>query len=132
MNNRELDKYATLLKTKQADIIATMWNRDGIAIETVPEMLDQAQFAADRELALDKLTRERDVLRNVTAALDRISDGSYGICVQCEEPISHKRLNAIPWTALCLACQEAADCVETGKAQRLIANSRQLRPFLET
>jgi DnaK suppressor protein len=48
-------------------------------------------------------------LREIRAALQRIDRGSFGICLNCEEGISAKRLAAVPWTALCIVCQEAAD-----------------------
>ena len=49
------------------------------------------------------------MLRSVTAALLRIKDGSYGLCLNCEELISPKRLQALPWAAYCVPCQEAVD-----------------------
>ena len=48
-------------------------------------------------------------VRLFRGALARIADGSYGICNHCEEEISLKRLNAVPQTAYCIKCQEAAD-----------------------
>jgi len=48
-------------------------------------------------------------LRNVRAALHRIDEGMYGVCLHCEEDISPKRLNAVPWAPYCIACQETAD-----------------------
>jgi DnaK suppressor protein len=36
-------------------------------------------------------------------------DGTYGICLCCEDPISVKRLQAVPWAELCLGCQERSD-----------------------
>jgi RNA polymerase-binding transcription factor DksA len=42
----------------------------------------------------------------VQAALDRIKDGTFGICLACEEPINKKRLDAIPYAPICISCQE--------------------------
>jgi DnaK suppressor protein len=67
------------------------------------------QFAASRELSTRNLERESSLLRQVRAALDRIADGTYGACLQCEEEISPKRLKAVPWATLCIGCQEQAD-----------------------
>jgi DnaK suppressor protein len=71
--------------------------------------LDEAQHAAERELAILNLDRESGLLRNVRSALRRIENGSFGICVQCEEEISSKRLVAVPWAPFCIECQEHAD-----------------------
>jgi DnaK suppressor protein len=83
--------------------------REGIAIEKSPAALDEVQHAAERELAIRNLDRESHLLRNVRAALQRIEDGSYGICLHCEEEISQKRLEAVPWAPYCIRCQEIAD-----------------------
>jgi len=72
-------------------------NRDGIAIEKTPDAFDEVQLATERELAIRNLDRESHLLRNVRGALRRIGDGSFGVCLHCEEDISPKRLAAIPW-----------------------------------
>jgi DnaK suppressor protein len=84
-------------------------NRDEIAIEKTADALDEVQLAGERELAIRNLDRESSLLRNIRAALARIADGSYGICLHCEEEIKPKRLDAVPWTPYCIRCQEAAD-----------------------
>ena len=109
MSKNELNKYKTLLETKQAELAGGLRNREGIAIEKTADALDEVQLAGERELAIRNLDRESNMLRNVRGALGRIADGSYGICMHCEEEISPKRLNAVPWTAYCIKCQEAAD-----------------------
>jgi DnaK suppressor protein len=109
MTKNELNKYKTLLETKQAELAGGLRNREGIAIEKTADALDEVQLAGERELAIRNLDRESNMLRNVRGALGRMADGSYGICMHCEEDISPKRLNAVPWTAYCIKCQEAAD-----------------------
>ena len=109
MTKNELNKYKTLLETKQAELAGGLRNREGIAIEKTADALDEVKLAGERELAIRNLDRESNMLRNVRGALSRIADGSYGTCLHCEEEISPKRLNAVPWTAYCIKCQEAAD-----------------------
>jgi len=109
MTKNELNKYKTLLEAKQAELAGGLRNREGIAIEKTADALDEVQLAGERELAIRNLDRESNLLRNVRAALSRMADGSYGTCLHCEEDISPKRLNAVPWTAYCIKCQEAAD-----------------------
>jgi DnaK suppressor protein len=65
----------------------------------------------DRPQSLN-LDRESGLLREVDSALTGIADGSYGICLRCEEEIKPKRLDAIPWAKYCLRCQEAIDQFE--------------------
>ena len=109
MTKTELNKYREILEAKQAELAQVLRNRDGITIEKSPDALDEVQNAAERELAIRNLDRESNLLRNVRAALHRIDEGTYGICLHCEEDISPKRLNAVPWAPYCIACQETAD-----------------------
>lgn len=51
------------------------------------------------------LDNEQDLLAQVNAALQRIEQGTYGICDNCGQPINEKRLEAIPWASLCLKCE---------------------------
>jgi DnaK suppressor protein len=96
------------LEAKRADL-AGHRNPEGIAIERMPDSMDELVLANERDLTVERLNRETFLLRQVADALDRIATGDYGICLECEEPISVKRLTALPWAALCLSCQEAAD-----------------------
>ena len=109
MTKTEINKYRNILEAKQAELEHVIRNREAITIEKSPDALDEVQHAAERELAIRNLDRESQLLRNVRAALRRIDDGSYGVCLHCEEDISPKRLNAVPWTPLCIQCQEAVD-----------------------
>jgi DnaK suppressor protein len=109
MTQTELDKYKEMLEAKQAELSMGLRNRDEIAIEKTPDALDEVQRAGERELAIRNLDREATLLRNVRAALRRLADGSYGICMHCDEEIKPKRLQAVPWTMYCIRCQEAAD-----------------------
>jgi DNA-binding NtrC family response regulator len=65
--------------------------------------------AVERELALGTLARESARLRDAREALRRLDNGVFGICLDCEEDISLKRLAAVPWAARCIVCQERAD-----------------------
>jgi len=109
MNRTELNKYKAQLETKQAELGAGLRNREDIAIEKTPDAIDEVQLAGERELAIRNLDRESNLLRDVRLALARIADGSYGICMHCEEEIKPKRLDAVPWAKYCIRCQEAAD-----------------------
>lgn len=83
--------------------------RDEIAIETSPDALDQVQHAEDRELAVRQLESDTRRLRNIRQAIQRIEEGTYGVCLSCDSEISPKRLEAVPWAAYCLQCQNTAE-----------------------
>jgi DnaK suppressor protein len=109
MNQTELNKYKAMLEARQAELSAGLRNREDIAIEKTPDALDEVQLAGERELAIRNLDRDSIMLRHVKGALARVADGSYGICLHCEDDIKIKRLDAVPWTKYCIKCQEAAD-----------------------
>jgi DnaK suppressor protein len=109
MNKTDLEKYKAMLETKQAELSNGLRNREDIAIEKTPDALDEVQLAGERELAIRNLDRESALLRHVKLALGRIADGSYGVCLHCEDEIKPKRLDAVPWTKYCITCQEAVD-----------------------
>jgi len=63
-------------------------------------------FFCRRNLAANRMDWAAFLIRQASEALGRIDDGSYGLCLQCGQPISAKRLAALPWVALCIGCQE--------------------------
>jgi DnaK suppressor protein len=97
------------LMEKAKELVSSNISKEEIAIERTAEMFDQIQTAADRMLALDSLNRNWALRTEVERALERIEDGTYGICLACEKPIAERRLKAIPWVGLCIHCQELAD-----------------------
>lgn len=72
------------------------------------------QSAAQRDLAVSLLNRGAKTYRSVESALRRIEDGTYGVCLSCDEPISAKRLHAVPWAEFCLTCQARLDAQARG------------------
>jgi DnaK suppressor protein len=105
MTKSDLNKYKSVLEAKRAELAHMLRNRDGIAIEKCPDSLDEVQYATERELAIRSLDRDSNLLRNVRAALDRIEEGSFGVC--------------LPSTAFCIVCQEIADRSQYDGAETL-------------
>jgi DnaK suppressor protein len=106
----ELKRFRDALKKKQAELEESgNTGRESLTIEVSADELDRIQHAQERELAIGGLDRNAKLLRQVRAALSRIDAGTFGICLDCEEDISVKRLTAMPWTSACITCQEATD-----------------------
>ena len=80
MNKIELRKFRELLEARKSELELFLRNRDSIAIETFPEVLDAVQQATERELAIRNLDRESNLLRRVRSALRRIDEEAFG-CV---------------------------------------------------
>jgi DnaK suppressor protein len=68
---------------------------------------DLSQHHHEEWIFLNRNTIDVKLLREVSGALRRIDNGTYGVCAECEEPISSKRLDAVPWARYCVTCQEA-------------------------
>ena len=71
-------------------------------------LADTATATYDRELEEGLEEGAQQTLDDVNAALQRIEDGTYGICDVCGKPIGAERLEAIPWTRLCIDDQRRA------------------------
>jgi DnaK suppressor protein len=117
MTTKELTHFRTVLEARQIELETLLRNREVIAVNLNADMLDQIQHAQEREMAIGNLERASARLSEVRSALQGIQRGTFGICVDCEEEISMKRLAAVPWTTSCLACREATD-----RRQSLIGN----------
>jgi len=67
---------------------------------------DLSQQSHEEWIFLNRNMLDMKLLREVQDALRRIELGTYGTCQGCEEPISVKRLDAVPWAKFCVSCQE--------------------------
>ena len=106
-------------RQKLLDLKSELIEEGDIAIE--PGRLDAAAVGTDQDAQplaemsqtiASSRNRERTVvLRQVTIALRRLEDqpDAFGLCVECEEPISAKRLELRPYVELCVECQQARD-----------------------
>jgi DnaK suppressor protein len=106
-----------LLESKLNESANLLHRRDSIEIHRNADLADATQQAIEREMACRDLDRNALLARDIRAALQRIADGSYGYCTKCDEPIPEKRIAAVPWTALCLSCQEKRDATQSLKEE---------------
>jgi DnaK suppressor protein len=98
--------------------------RDGSKEEGM-DTYDLASEERDREIKLILTDRERDKVKNIQDALDRIEEGTYGVCEDCESDIAEGRLNALPVTRLCISCQ--ADHEKEARSSRRYDDDRAYR-----
>ena len=73
--------------------------------EVFADPADRATAESDRAFTLRIRDRERRLIRKIQSALQRIDDGTYGICDECGEEIAIPRLKARPVTRLCINCK---------------------------
>lgn len=109
MSGVNTNEFRMMLERKHKDLLSAFSNRDEIVIEVTADEMDRLQQQSSREIAIRNLDQTSRLLKSVQAALDRMDDEIYGVCLRCEEPIHEKRLKAIPWASHCVACQEVLD-----------------------
>jgi len=112
MREADVNEYRALLIAMRDGIMIKSHTREDICIVQSNEQIETVQLAGQREFAARVLERETRILMEIGAALKRIDNGDFGICLECEEPISPKRLAALPWAGYCLHCQELRDSQE--------------------
>lgn len=83
--------------------------------ENLPDPSDRASLESDRNFTLRIRDRERKLIGKIKEALERIENGTYGICEECGEEISTERLKARPVTTLCIECKKKQETEEKVK-----------------
>jgi DnaK suppressor protein len=83
--------------------------------QNFPDPTDRASMESERNFELRIRDRERKLISKIKGALDRLDNGTYGICEECGEDISVERLEARPVTTLCIDCKKKQENVEKVK-----------------
>lgn len=112
-----IDQIRRRLEAEQDDLLASARTTVSgliVPVESAPDPLDRAVADRDRGMIERIRSRESRLIAKIQAALERIEDGSYGICERCGEEIAAGRLMARPVAALCIACKS-----ELERAERL-------------
>ena len=105
-----VDRNVLALREKASELRRRMSAEKAAAVvsrlEDPSDSGDLSQQSHEEWLFLNRNSLEKSLLREVEEALMRVQEGTYGICQECEEPISAKRLQALPWAKFCVSCQE--------------------------
>lgn len=97
------------LEAKRDELLRRLNGRADLEAERYADPIDEAVQLSQREQAAGVISADTALLREVTDALQRLDAGAWGVCCECGEAIPPARLAALPWAALCIACQEAAE-----------------------
>ena len=81
-------------------------DRSGDVSGHAMHMADVATDMYDREFTLGLASNDRELLYAIDEALNRLKEGTYGVCTDCKKPIPATRLKAIPYARTCMKCQE--------------------------
>src|SRR5690349_5520160 len=110
-NGLKLATYRNMLEKKAQEVRRSMSAQKAAQLVSrldVPsDEGDLSQQHHEEWIFLNRNTIDMRHLREINDALHRIDTGQYGTCLECEEPISAKRLDAVPWAKYCVTCQES-------------------------
>ena len=109
MSKLDLTNIREILIDDQRNLAADIKNeQDKLQqyIEENPDSLDLADRRLHQEIVVSRLSHMKQRLTQVRVALKRLDEGKYGICARCGNDINPERLKAIPYTTLCVNCQE--------------------------
>ena len=113
MNKRERERYRKKLLAKRESLLQLVktarTNETEANDKEAPDLGDRALSTVIRDLSYQLTAGERDLLRRIDNALDRIDNKTYGICVSCQKKVQPARLDAVPWALHCIECQELQD-----------------------
>jgi len=108
MTEKELEYFTEKLKSWREELVSE-------ATRTVDDMTeektqfadptDRATMETDRNFLLRIRDRERKLISKIDRALEKIEEGTFGLCEECGEEIEFKRLDARPVATLCVACK---------------------------
>jgi DnaK suppressor protein len=103
----ERDLDAALSRLRQLGGTVMVMNLPGTIGENsaFADEVDQIQVNASRDIGLATRELLQERANRLSAALDRLNGGAYGVCVECAEPIAPARLEAVPEVETCIRCQ---------------------------
>ena len=111
LTKKELKKFQELLEEKRKAVLErarAMLAVENMSLDTndLPDEMDLASSEYLQSFEFRLRGREKSLLSKLDLALKKITDGTFGVCEICEEPIGKKRLEARPETTLCIKCKE--------------------------
>ncbi|MBI3317018.1 MAG: TraR/DksA C4-type zinc finger protein [Candidatus Omnitrophica bacterium] len=118
---KDLERFKKILEEVRKKIAGDIQHLEGDTLNTSARdasgdlsgysfhMADMATDNFDREFTLGLASNEQQILNMVDNALQKIKEGTYGICETCKKSISQKRLLAMPHAPLCIKCQEGEE-----------------------
>jgi DnaK suppressor protein len=119
MDKQKLEYFRNLLMEQRRQATQDLLNDRATALEGDDGVEDTGELSGldlNRSTALDLAGRQSQLIKEIDEALDRIEDGTYGLCTRCRKPLDEERLKAMPtarYDAECQSAIEAAQGIET-------------------
>jgi DnaK suppressor protein len=120
MKKKELGHFRKILEKRLNELLGEADRTIGDLTslnETFPDPNDRASFESDVGIELRIRDREWKLIKKIQEAIQRVEKGTYGICEECGEDISFKRLEARPVTTLCIECKSRQERMEKERGE---------------
>lgn len=116
----DLPHFRQIIEEKRLKIFKELGYLEEASLKTLEEysgdsstyslhMADQGTDAQEREKAFLFAARENKFLNHLNRAVERMDAGTYGMCMNCGQPIQYMRLEAVPHATLCIECKRAQE-----------------------
>jgi len=113
MDKKRMEQLKKRLLGKREELLrlVTKSDQDGREAdeEATQDIADKAANSYTKEFLFHQSDENRRMLQFVNQALERMGEGTYGLCLECEQEVQQKRLDAVPWARFCIECQEKQD-----------------------
>jgi DnaK suppressor protein len=113
MRTQDLLQYRKVLSAQLSTLLSqdeqALHQRAALDSEDVPDPNDRATIETDRGRELRLRERDQRLIAKIQTALQRIEDGTFGVCESCGGPIGEARLRARPVTTQCIDCKTEAE-----------------------
>src|SRR5512138_3410794 len=110
MDQKKLKAFRDRLLAKKQEILEAYNKNKSYGMEAdgeaTQDVADKAANSYTKEFLFSLSNTERELLQLLDDALARLDSRRFGVCISCEEEMNLKRLEAVPWARLCIACQE--------------------------
>ena len=110
MDKKRLEYYKKKLQTKREELLKVIarTEEEGRTADDDPtvDLADKAANSYTKEFLFGQTNNDRFILQLVEEALLRMKENTYGLCVNCQEEVQQKRLEAVLWARHCFPCQE--------------------------
>lgn len=130
MEEIEIEQLKQKLELQREELLESLTRLQresrSLDVDSTQDSADRCVISVSKESLFQQSSLRRTMLRLIEAALRRITDGSFGVCVTCGDDIQDRRLRALPWTQFCLRCQEE---LEEEISSNLAARSRTPAPM---
>lgn len=115
----QLNRFKKILLKEKTDILGFIENNADIDIDIEGDETDAIQAKILARSAAEILAKKQDKLSKINLAIKKIDAGSFGICEECGDDISEKRLMINPGFNLCISCSEHNEMIKKNNARRI-------------